>query len=70
MDVKKVIVGYHTCPRHGCPAQVPDSRYACVTHWTELRSKTQLEIIRTQGMHVLKPERRAAFRMADADWGQ
>lgn len=62
--------GHHACPRKGCSAQVPDARYACGQHWAELSPETKREITRTRRRHVLDPERRAAFRMADADWGQ
>jgi hypothetical protein len=62
--------GYHGCPRHGCSAHVPDERYACWKHWRELSKETRDEITRTRRRHVLDPERRAAFRMADADWRQ
>lgn len=62
--------GHHACPRRGCSAQVPDARYACPQHWGELSPVTKDALMNTRRMHVLQPERRAAFRMADADWGQ
>lgn len=62
--------GFHTCPRSGCREQVPNARFACLGHWRELDPQTRNEIIRTRHRHVLDPERRAAFRMADSDWGQ
>jgi hypothetical protein len=62
--------GHHRCPRHGCQAQVPDARYACPMDWAALSSATKQAIMRTRHRHVLDPERRAAFRMADIDWKQ
>lgn len=62
--------GMHTCPRNGCHLEVPNEQFACFRDWAELSPRTRSEIVRTRGRHVLDPERRTAFRMADADWGR
>lgn len=62
--------GTHKCPKRGCAVVVPNARYACLPHWRELSSGTQQAIRATARRHVLHPDRRAAFRSADEDWGQ
>jgi hypothetical protein len=70
MGLNRPRAGEHTCPRHGCSVQVPNTRYACGQHWAELSAETKKAIIRTRWRNVLDPNRRIAFRMADVDWEQ
>jgi hypothetical protein len=63
-------MSYHRCPRRGCPRQVPDRMYACRNDWFALSKPTRDLIWATAHLPVMDPERRAAFRAADADWGQ
>lgn len=59
----------HQCFRKGCDVQVEDKLLACARDWHKLTAATQRAIYRTLGLHLMHPERRAALRAAQADWG-
>jgi hypothetical protein len=58
----------HTCPRRGCARTVSNHLFACRNDWFALSKLTRDLIWATAHLSVLDPERRAAFRAADADW--
>lgn len=61
--------GHHICPKKGCRVEVPDARFACITHWYKLPDDVRREITATKNMNVLQPRRRAAFLAASIAWG-
>jgi hypothetical protein len=58
----------HRCPRRGCTRTVPNHLFACQGDWYALAKATRDLIWATAHLPVMDPERRAAFRAADADW--
>lgn len=60
--------GAHTCPRKGCQVTVPNHLFACRSDWFALSKATRDLIWATAHLPVMDPERRNAFRAADADW--
>lgn len=60
----------HQCLRRGCDVQLPNSVFCCWRDWYALSHPTRAEIVRTRGMGLLHPERRAAFRAAQNEWGE
>jgi hypothetical protein len=61
--------GHHICPKKGCRTEVPDARFACITHWYKLPDDVRAKILRTARKSLLAPERRAAIEAARNAWG-
>lgn len=58
----------HKCAKRGCETQVGMELFACSPHWHQLPSHAQAAIRNTASRHLLNPERRAAFQLADRAW--
>lgn len=61
--------GQHVCPRQGCDVTVPNRLFACRPDWWDLSKDTRDRIWDTAHLSPAHPERQAAFRAADEDWG-
>ncbi len=61
--------GHHICPKRGCRTEVPDARFACVTHWYKLPDDVRRAIVATARQPLTRPTRRAAIEAAFEAWG-
>lgn len=61
--VRKHVKGLHDCPHCRRPA-VPDYLYCCSNCWRILPEEVRVAILVTARMHILQPDRRAAFEAA------
>jgi hypothetical protein len=61
--------GHHICPKKGCRTEVPDARFACITHWYKLPDDVRADIIGSARLTLLNPRRRRAIEAARIAWG-
>lgn len=55
---------HHKCPSPSCLIEVPNTRFACRTHWFALSADTREAVTRTARLPLLNPERWDAINTA------
>jgi hypothetical protein len=45
----------HTCPKHSCPINVPEGRFACLIHWFCLPADIRKAVKDTADLNLLHP---------------
>lgn len=61
--------GSHVCPARECSIEVPNTHFACSTHWWELPEDVRREIAATARLPLLNARRRKAIEAAFTAWG-